>query len=486
MKVAVKQDMLTQKEFFEERTVVTNQWPTGQDIDLTEAIEYHQGLSESRSFFKVVELLKREGRTVNFPRGGTPTIEGQIELNRRMVEAGVPLIPITTDSYTRNGDFMSAQKGLDASLKTGISKLNGFPLVNHGVSNTRRVLEANEAAYCARFNGADNRLLADVALASGMTSVLLDPFEVFGSYTKKATVEECIRNYQYTYRLAGYYTERGSTITPDLIGWLPNGVFPYTIGLVCQIVATLIAAAQGVKSITPNVQTQGNLAQDVAGMRSVRKLMRKYLDEYGFKDFVIPGVFAAPVPIFPSPEKEHTALTYMVYSAVIASIGEAEAIVSRTVDEAAGIPTADAHSVTYESTNWVFSVLRPQKIKIDDEAIRIEEELIEQETDAIMNAIMNLGEGDVTVGFVKAVEMGYVDSPMSPNIHSKDQVLGIRDVKGAARYLEFGNLPFEESVKKFHREKVKERSTIERRNMDYKVSIEDFWAISKGRLIGSP
>jgi len=484
MKAAVRQEMLTQKEFLKERAEVIKQWPTGHEIDLEEAVEYHRGLSDKRSFRKVVEFLKRECRTVNFPRGGTPTLEGQIELNRRMVESGVPLVPITTDSYSRNGDFRSAQKGLDEGIRTGRNKLNGFPLVNHGVKNTRRVLEANEAAYCARFNGTDNRLLAEVAVASGMTSVLLDPFEVFGSYTKKATVEQCIRNYQYTYRLCGHYTAGGAEITPDLIGWLPNGVFPYTVGLVCQIVATLIAAAQGIKSITPNVQAQGNLIQDVAGIRSARKLTRKYLDEYGYKDFVVPGVFAAPMPIFPSPDKEHTALTYMAYSALIAAVGEAEGVVSRTVDEAAGIPTANAHAITYESTNWICSVIRPQQIQLDEESIRVEEKLIEQETHGIMNAIANLGDGDVATGFVKAVEMGVVDSPLSPNIHSKGLVLGVRDAKGASRYLDFGNLPFDESIKRFHREKIRERSRTEGREMDYKVSIEDFWAISNGSLIG--
>lgn len=486
MKVEVKQDVLSERQFLDERAEVIRQWPTGKDITLDEALEYHAGLSDNRIFLKVIESLSRESRTVNFPRGGTATLEGQMELNRRMMEAGVPLIPITTDSYTRNGDFSRAQKGLEESLRTGRNRLNGFPLVNHGVENTRRVLEANEAAYCARFNGTDNRLLAEVAVASGMTSVLLDPFEVFGSYTKKATVEECIKNYQYTYRLVGYYTANGALVTPDLIGWLPNGVFPYTIGLVCQLAAMLIAAAQGVKSITPNVQTQGNVVQDVAGIRAARKLMRRYLDEYGYKDFVVPGVFAAPMPIFPSPEKEHTALTYMVYSAMVAALGEAEAVVSRTVDEAAGIPTVDAHSITYESTNWIFSVMRVQDVKLDQEAISEEEKLIELETHAVMNAIANLGDGDIAVGFVKAVERGIIDSPMSPNIHSRGQVLGVRDVKGASRYLEFGNLPFDESIKNFHREKIEERSKAEGRKMDYKVSIEDFWAISNGSLIGCP
>jgi methylaspartate mutase epsilon subunit len=317
-----------------------------------------------------------------------------------------------------------------------------------------------------------------------MTSILLDPFEVFGSYTKNATVEQCIRNYQYSYRLVGHYTEAGVPIVPDLIGWLPNVPFPYSVGLLCQIVASIIAAEQGVRSCTVNVQTQGNLIQDVAGIRSARTLLRQYLDDFGYSDFIIPGVFAAPVPIFPSPEREHTALTYMVYTSIVGALGGAEAVVARTVDEAAGIPTVNAHALTYESTNWVFSVIREQNIDLQESGIKTEQDIIEREIKALMDAVLNFGNGNVAVGFAKAVASGAIDSPMSPNVNSKGAVLGIRDANGAARYLDFGNLPFPQSIKDYHIAKVKERADIENRKMDYAVCIDDFWAFSKGRILG--
>ena len=65
-------------------------------------------------------------------------------------------------------------------------------------------------------------------------------------------------------------------------------------------------------------------------------------------------------------------------------------------------------------------------------------------------------------------------------------MLGIRDKDGACRYLDFGNLPIPEDIKDFHRQKVAEREKAEGRKMDYYASIEDFWAISKGRLKGLP
>ena len=50
--------------------------------------------------------------------------------------------PTTTDSYTRNEQWVSAQRGIEESQKAGRSMLNGFPMVNYGVSGTRKLVEA--------------------------------------------------------------------------------------------------------------------------------------------------------------------------------------------------------------------------------------------------------------------------------------------------------------------------------------------------------
>jgi len=65
-------------------------------------------------------------------------------------------------------------------------------------------------------------------------------------------------------------------------------------------------------------------------------------------------------------------------------------------------------------------------------------------------------------------------------------VLGVKDVTGACRYLEFGNLPIPDEIKEFHREKIAERERAEGRKLDYQVAIEDLWALSKGRIVGVP
>jgi methylaspartate mutase epsilon subunit len=178
-------------------------------VDLDEAIAFHKKLPDHKRFAKVAEGLHREGRTVVFPRGGTPILEQEIELNKVLCEAGSPLLPLTIDSYTRLLRFDKAQKALEASVQSGVAKLNGFPTVVHGVKNTRRVVEATEAALNQRMTNLDKRLVSEIAFAAGLTAALVDVMQDFACYEKKSTLEQNIRMCQYIYRLIGWYTERG-------------------------------------------------------------------------------------------------------------------------------------------------------------------------------------------------------------------------------------------------------------------------------------
>ncbi|MCJ7606172.1 MAG: hypothetical protein MUO19_09115 [Dehalococcoidales bacterium] len=482
MAISVKQQKIDEDRFMQMRREVLMEWPTGQEVDMAEAVEYQQNLSDGHNFMKVTQKLKEEGRMTVWPRAGTPVLEDEIALVKTLVDAGIVHVPVTIDSYTRRYEFDKAKQALEESIRTGRAQLNGYPIVTHGVKNTRKVIESVDAAFSPRGAG---KLAMEIALASGMTAAGKSSFLEFGSYEKNRTLEDCFEHTQYTNRLAGYYTERGSVITTDLHGFVPSGVFPLSVNLACIIVDALVAAEQGVKSVIPQSHCNGHLVQDIAWMRVAPKMMREYLDRFGYKDVVIPGTLANQIPLFPVPQSMGAGFGYLAYTALTAALGNAEACFVRTIDEGAGIPTQEAHALSYEAANWIFNVVRTQKINYDLEGLETEEKMIEAETRAIADKILELGEGDPIVGSIRAVEAGVIDSPFCPNIHVRDEVLGIKDSQGACRYLHFGNLPLPEDVKDFHRQKVAEREKAEGRKMDYHVVIEDFWAFSKGKIIGA-
>ena len=487
MESKLRNKRLDEKEFLKMRAPYLAQWRTGSEVDLDEAVEYQKRLPDSKNWHKVARKLNAEGRTAIFPRAGTGLLEDQISLSRKLESSGVPFIPVTTDSYTRQLDFAKVEGILEEMRKTGRNLLNGYPIINYGVKQTRKIIESVErGAFNPRLSLKSYPLATEISFAAGMTGIAASSFISWAAYEKDATLEQSMTTNQYVHRLIGYYADRGVIISTDNHGWILTGMQPMTVNLATTIVDALMVAEQGGKSITSVVHLMGNMAQDLAWIRVTPKLMREYLDKLGYGDVMIAGVFAQHTPLFPMPQGMGGAFAFPNYTAAVAALGNAEAVSVRTIDEALGIPTEESHGLSYESTNWLLNVIRGQKINLQMKEIDEEARIAELEIRAFMDKILEVGDGDIIVGCIKCVEEGFLDSCFSPNRQVRDKVMGIKDSKGAIRYLDFGNLPLPEEVKKFHREKVAEREKEEGRKMDYEVFVQDFWAFSKGQLTGKP
>jgi methylaspartate mutase epsilon subunit len=261
--------------------------------------------------------------------------------------------------------------------------------------------------------------------------------------------------------------------------------FPLASCALANVIGALLAAEQGAKSILIRTLMHGYMAQDIASARVHRKLVREYLDKFGFKDVAVNGLFLDMAPLYPYPQDMGQSFGFLTYSAVVAALAKAEGVALRTIDEAAGIPTKEAHSVSFKAARWIFNVVRTQDFNLDNqEEIALEERMQEMEVRAFVDKILEVGDGDVAVGFQGCVEAGFIDLALSSNLNLKAAVMGIRDVKGGCRYLDTGNLPLPPEVKEFNRQKVLEREEAEGRKMDLRVVIEDLWAFSKGKIKG--
>ncbi len=458
-----------------------DKWPTGKEVDFDEAVAYQKSLPDSKIWWKVMVKLREEGRMSVFPRAGTPILENMIELCRGLRDSGVVLIPVTTDSYTRLGQFEKVEEILKECNSTGKALLNGYPIINQGVEKTRKLIESIDAAFSPRGAG------GEIAIASGMTTAEAGMgFLNFGSYSKNMTIQELVESSQNGMRVIGWYADRGVILCKDLHGWLPSAPFPLSVNIVCLIIEAVTAAEQGQKALYPLVHCMGNMVQDLAWIRLAPRLIREYLDKFGYQDTMIIGTCPAQTPLFPVAMDMGGAFAYLCYASMVGALSKSNAVDLRSIDEGAGVPTKDANAVSYRAAKWIFDVVREQQIEIDVKGIDTEEKVTETEVRAILDRILDLGDGDIVDGTVKAVESGVLDSPWSPNLNVKDQVMGVRDARGACRYLEFGNLPIPDEIKEFHREKIAEREKLEGRKADYHTAIKDLWGLSKGKIAGLP
>jgi methylaspartate mutase epsilon subunit len=470
-------------QFMQKRRTVLDVWPTGKEVDFDEAVEYQKSLPDSKIWWKVMAKLREEGRMSVFPRAGTGLVEDMIKLCKSLSESGVVLIPVTTDSYTRKGAYDKIEKALEESRRTGKSVLNGYPIVNHGVRQTRRLIESCDAAFSPR---GGTPAMTEIAIAAGMSAAGGGLFLGFASYVKNRTLEDLIEEFQFRTRVIGWYAERGVILSGDIHGWVPSCTFPLSINIASQVIEALAGAEQGQKAFTPLVHYLGYMAQDLAWTRLSPRIIREYLDKYGYKDVIITGTGPQQIPLFPVPLDYGGAFAYLAYTAMVASLARGECVFIRTIDEGAGVPTRETHQMSYRAAKWIFDVIREQKIELNMKEVEIEESIAEREVRAILDRVFEIGDGDPLVGAVKAVEAGVLDSPWSSNMNIKDNCLGIRDARGACRYLEFGNLPIPEDIKEFHREKVAEREKAEGKKLDYHTAVRDLWCFSKGKIVGLP
>lgn len=461
--------------FKQERKKALALWPTGMEVDLEEAVEYHLRLPDTKNFAKVVRKAKAEGRTLVQPRGGVALIEDHIKLLQYLQsEGGADLLPTTTDTYTRNMKFDEAQRGIEESIKAGRSMLNGLPVVNYGPKRVRQIVEAVDRPIITLSGTPFPRLTSEVTLAAGFSGYLGAGISYPCSYIKSMKLEDGIKNYQYLDRLCSYYAEHGVLIHREQPGFLTGTLIPPGIGIAVGALEVLLAAGQGVRHYSVGLTQNLDIVQDVAALTIYEEVCQHYLKKAGIDDMFISVATHQWMQAFPHNEAE--AFSIIIMGAIIAVLGGATQIITKTSHEAIGIPTKEANAAGVRSTRKAISMMRKRRLPIDNE-VKDEMEMIKKEAMAIIDKTLELGDGDVAVGVVRGFEAGTIDIPWAPNIHTQGAVIPVRDGKGAIRYLKTGNLPFNKEILEYNQSKIREREDKLGAKVDYELACFDIQEI---------
>ncbi|MDD3957586.1 MAG: hypothetical protein PHO96_01715, partial [Candidatus Izemoplasmatales bacterium] len=216
----LKNKKWTEAEFLEEREKVLKTWPTGDDpaLNLDVALEFLRTVPRSKNFALKLSKAKKDCRTMIQPRAGVPVLEEHIKLMKYLEESGADFLPSTVDSYTRQNRYLEAQRGMIESKQIGRALLNGFPVVNHGVSGCKAVYESVHVPLQARHGTPDARLMAEIIHASGWTSNEGGGISYNIPYAKSVSLETSLLHWQYCDRLVGFYEDRGISINREPFG----------------------------------------------------------------------------------------------------------------------------------------------------------------------------------------------------------------------------------------------------------------------------
>ncbi len=473
---------ISEGDFLKEREEVLSTWPTGARVNFEEAVEYQKSIAPSKRFDSKLRKALKDNVTLIQPRAGVALYEEHIKLLQYLeTEGEADLLPSTVDSYTRLNRYKEAENGIEKSKESGRSMLNGFPIVNYGVDICRAVTSSLKNPVQVRHGTPDARLLTEISIAGGFTSYEGGGISYNIPYSKDYSLEKTIAYWQYTDRLCGMYAEAGVDINREPFGPLTGTLIPPCISNAVAIIESLLAATQGVKDITVGYGQCGNLIQDVAAIRALKKQTVEYLAKYGYSDVQVTTVFHQWMGGFPQDESK--AFGVISWGAATAALAKATKVIVKTPHEAVGVPTKEANAAGLRATKQVISMLRDQDLR-NIPMVEFESSIIEREVDEIMDKVFELGNGDLVRGVVAAFESGVLDIPFAPSRYNAGKVMPARDNDGAVRILETGNLPFSKEVKDFHRSKLEERAKFEKRTVSFQMVIDDVYAISKGFLVG--
>ncbi|MEG0898909.1 MAG: methylaspartate mutase subunit E [Oscillospiraceae bacterium] len=484
--MAHKSNKLSMDEFSKIQKEILQSWPTGKGVDFQKGVDYHKSLPEHRVFAKKLEKAKNDGVTLIQPRAGVAMLEKHIELLQFLEKEGeADLLPSTIDSYTRHNRYQEAENAIQEEKEkhTERSLLNGFPAVNWGVDACRKVVSSVNIPVQVRHGTPDARLLTEITYCGGFTSYEGGGISYNIPYAKSHTLESTITDWMYVDRLTGLYEEAGVTINREPYGPLTGTLVPPCISNSVAVFETLLAAEQGCKSITVGYGQCGNLHQDIAAVRSLVKLTEEYLHRYGYNDVVVTSVFHQWMGGFPQDEAK--AFGVISWGAATAALCGATKVIVKTPHEAMGIPTMQANAAGLRATKQVVSMLDCE-VMANTAEIQTEIEMIDAETRCILDACLELGQDDFYKSVIAGFAAGLMDVPFAPSKFNMGLALPARDNHGCIRFLDFGNLPFTQDIKNFHKSRMEARAKFEGRPVSFQMVIDDVYAISRGKLIGRP
>ncbi|WDO09763.1 methylaspartate mutase [Streptomyces murinus] len=380
---------------------------------------------------QVLRQAHESGRVAVQPRCGVGGHEEMKRLLTTLEERAAPdVLTLTIDSHTRLLRFGQARR----ALLHDPTDLNGYPLVTHGWRRGRELNEAVAAPLEVRHGSPDARLLFETAVASGITSFEGGGISYNLPYSKAVPLAESLAAWEEVDRRCGELAELGVVVDRELFGTLTAVLVPPSISLAVSVLEAVLAVRAGVRCVSIAYPQGGQVIQDVAALRAIPELAARYLGP----DVLVPPVLHEFMGVFPR-QRGH-AEDLILYGALVARLGGAWKVISKTRQEAAGIPDTEANAEGIRLADRANSPLL-DFVTVDEERVAAERARILVEVDELVAPVLGRG-GDLKAAIVDAFAEGTLDIPFSASRHARSEIVPGRDREGAIRYLSAGSLPF--------------------------------------------
>ncbi|MBN0046132.1 methylaspartate mutase [Streptomyces actuosus] len=402
---------------------------------LAESVAYVRALGKPTAA-QVLRDARAADRVALQPRCGVGSHAQMMTLLQDLDRHARPdILTLTIDSYTRLKQFDSAR----AVLERNPADLNGYPLVAHGWQRGRELNEAVAVPLEVRHGSPDARLLFETSVAAGITSFEGGGISYNLPYSKAVPLSDSLAAWRDVDALCGELAELGLVVDRELFGTLTAVLVPPSISLAVSVLEAVAAAREGVRCISVAYPQGGHFEQDVAALRAVPLLAARYLPP----DVEVHSVLHEFMGVFP--RERANAEDLILYGALVARLGGASKLISKTYQEAHGIPDTRAN------IDGLLLASRANSPLLD--FIALDEGRIADELDWILTEVAEIVEPVLSVSDLHkeipaAFAEGRLDIPFSASRHALSRIIPRRAGDGAIRYSATGALPFSAAVQR--------------------------------------
>lgn len=415
-------------------------------VDTFDFAEVAEFVSNASKDLFISHHFNNSNKMLVQPRGGFPTYKKQFALYEFFVDADVDVLPLTIDSNTRLNDYATAKKMLRLSEENEMDMLNGYPLVNHGYRTTRKMITHFNKPVSLRHGTPDARLLIETAIASGIFEIEGGPITYLLPYSKNFPLDKAFLYWKYVERVCANYSKLNEPISRESFGPLTATLVPPAITIVIQLLEMLLSLEEGVKSFSVSFSQTGSMNQDIVMGAVIKKLAKQYAEKIDCGDAAIHLVYHQWMGAFPTNKDFAEQLINM--STVIASIVGADKIITKTREEASGIPTKEANAKAVANTQYTLGILNGLPNIVDEQ----EEEILTLEVNAIMDAVFNDPADTLWRKVFNSIKSGIIDVPFSPHLINQNEMITIRDASKNIRIIKKGNVPIPDRCYAYERE----------------------------------
>jgi methylaspartate mutase epsilon subunit len=389
---------------------------------------------------------------------------------------GLDISSVQLDAASRKNKYDKAHEGVLRTEKGKRSFLNGYPVPVHGVKGVAEIVHSIDNPFQIRAGSPDHRLVYEIGLAGGVSSLEGGFICYLYPYDKKTSPVESLNYWKYIDKLVDWYDKKnGIIMNREYLGPHTCCLLEPAIPICVNIVQAILSAKLGAKCISVGLAEQGNRSQDIAALKVLDKMTRKYLAKYGFPGCTVSTVYHQYMAAFPNNLEKAREL--ILNSSITGALAGATRIMTKTPVEAIHIPSKNDNAEGLQLTRTGLRMAVNQAV--DYEEVKQEMVLLQREVSTMMQLIEDLGCGSIARGGIRAFEEGILDIPFSPSIYNKGRLISARDCNGAIRFINPEQLQVENDIVEFHKEKIAQRMIRERTSKISEILEKDLTRIWK-------